>query len=987
LLPDTRGFALRLASAARATAALRLAVPFALAGLLAAHPAGAQCTTSWVAAVSGNWSDQLKWDNGAPDAADYACITVAGTYTVTLNVSTTVGSLTLGGATGTQTLLISGNALTMLTNSTVSVQGVLDWRGGLLSTGAGASLTSAGTLLMSTAADKVLNAGTLVNTGTATWTAGTFWVQNVSTFENRGLLDVQADVTMNTFSSGPNIFRNTATGTHRKSGGLGEHVLASGANGIKFENAGAVDAQTGTIRIAGNSTQDGATFAASAGAAIHFDAGTHTFAGMISGSPAGRVFLDSPAVLQADPAGATLNFSGTGFEWSSASIQGGSGGGGAFTNAGILRMTTAGTKLLDGATTLTNTGTVEWTAGSFFIENGSTFENQALFDVQADVLMSPFFTSATFRNAATGTYRKSGGAGEHLIDNGLLFENFGALDAQTGTIRIAGNSTQADATLATSSGAVIQFSAGTHTFAGTLSGSPAGRVFVDLGAAFQADPAGATLNFSGTGFEWRGGNLVGDDPFTNAGLLRLTPGANKVIDGATELINTGTVRLTGSVIIEDGSTVENRGLFDIQDNLGLSSSGTGPNRFVNAAGGTLRKSAGTGTSAVGVETTNQSGAVIDAAVGTLDFTGTLNHQAGALVQGNGILDVPSGTSLTNAGTTGPGASPGLLTWAGNFNPTATAALEVELGGTTAGSGHDQLAVTGSAALGGTLRLRQTVGFFPQVGQTFTVLTASNVTGAFATVQPPTGYGVTVTVNPTNVVVAITSVPSFDLVAANLTALTVQAGGSIQFRAAIRNNTANAVSGQLFFTATGGSQGVIQSATVGANASVGPFVFTQSIPGTTPPGTYSYVLRIGQFPNTTVDQVPFTIVVTAAERVADEPVAEGVAEEAQVPGEAASEAAVAASAGADLPAEYVLHAAYPNPFQDRATLRYELPEAASVRIVVYDLLGREVAVIVDGELGAGRHAAVLDGRALAAGVYVVRMTAGERALTQRLTLAR
>jgi hypothetical protein len=107
----------------------------------------------------------------------------------------------------------------------------------------------------------------------------------------------------------------------------------------------------------------------------------------------------------------------------------------------------------------------------------------------------------------------------------------------------------------------------------------------------------------------------------------------------------------------------------------------------------------------------------------------------------------------------------------------------------------------------------------------------------------------------------------------------------------------------------------------------------------------------------------------------------------VPGEAASEAAVAASAGADLPAEYVLHAAYPNPFQDRATLRYELPEAASVRIVVYDLLGREVAVIVDGELGAGRHAAVLDGRALAAGVYVVRMTAGERALTQRLTLAR
>ncbi|HLT47339.1 MAG TPA: T9SS type A sorting domain-containing protein, partial [Rubricoccaceae bacterium] len=89
----------------------------------------------------------------------------------------------------------------------------------------------------------------------------------------------------------------------------------------------------------------------------------------------------------------------------------------------------------------------------------------------------------------------------------------------------------------------------------------------------------------------------------------------------------------------------------------------------------------------------------------------------------------------------------------------------------------------------------------------------------------------------------------------------------------------------------------------------------------------------------------------------------------------------------LPSSYALHAAAPNPFAGRTTLRYDLPEAAPVRLVVYDLLGREVAVLVDGEREAGTHAAVLDGRGFAAGVYVVRMTAGGRDFTQRLTLVR
>jgi hypothetical protein len=55
--------------------------------------------------------------------------------------------------------------------------------------------------------------------------------------------------------------------------------------------------------------------------------------------------------------------------------------------------------------------------------------------------------------------------------------------------------------------------------------------------------------------------------------------------------------------------------------------------------------------------------------------------------------------------------------------------------------------------------------------------------------------------------------------------------------------------------------------------------------------------------------------------------------------------------------------------------------------VYDVLGREVARLVDGEQDAGHHTATLDGRRLAAGTYLARLVVGELAFTRRLTLAR
>lgn len=91
-------------------------------------------------------------------------------------------------------------------------------------------------------------------------------------------------------------------------------------------------------------------------------------------------------------------------------------------------------------------------------------------------------------------------------------------------------------------------------------------------------------------------------------------------------------------------------------------------------------------------------------------------------------------------------------------------------------------------------------------------------------------------------------------------------------------------------------------------------------------------------------------------------------------------AVGPAVDADLPAALApTLALYPAPVHDAATVEVHLPEAGPVRLVVHDLLGREVARLVDGPLPEGRHAARLDARGLPSGAYVLHLTAaGDRA---------
>ena len=99
-------------------------------------------------------------------------------------------------------------------------------------------------------------------------------------------------------------------------------------------------------------------------------------------------------------------------------------------------------------------------------------------------------------------------------------------------------------------------------------------------------------------------------------------------------------------------------------------------------------------------------------------------------------------------------------------------------------------------------------------------------------------------------------------------------------------------------------------------------------------------------------------------------------------------AVAAEAvEAELPVAYALSGNYPNPFNPATTIPFALPEASMVKIAVYDLTGRRVAVLVEGELAVGYHTVQFQGGGLASGVYLVRMQAGVFSHVQRMTLVK
>jgi len=90
---------------------------------------------------------------------------------------------------------------------------------------------------------------------------------------------------------------------------------------------------------------------------------------------------------------------------------------------------------------------------------------------------------------------------------------------------------------------------------------------------------------------------------------------------------------------------------------------------------------------------------------------------------------------------------------------------------------------------------------------------------------------------------------------------------------------------------------------------------------------------------------------------------------------------------DVPAEFRLSQNYPNPFNPTTEIRYQVSGVNDVKLAVYDILGREVAVLVDEKKAPGSYTVQFNGSGLASGVYLYRLAAGSFVETRKMILVK
>ncbi len=92
-------------------------------------------------------------------------------------------------------------------------------------------------------------------------------------------------------------------------------------------------------------------------------------------------------------------------------------------------------------------------------------------------------------------------------------------------------------------------------------------------------------------------------------------------------------------------------------------------------------------------------------------------------------------------------------------------------------------------------------------------------------------------------------------------------------------------------------------------------------------------------------------------------------------------------GNEVPAEYSLSQNYPNPFNPSTEFKLAIPEKSNVSLVIYDMLGRVAATLVNGELNAGVYKVNWSAEGFSSGVYFYRLTAGSFTTAKKMLLVK
>ncbi|HEX9728791.1 MAG TPA: hypothetical protein VGA37_09835 [Gemmatimonadales bacterium] len=568
------------------------------------------------------------------------------------------------------------------------------------------------------------------------------------------------------------------TGTYRK--------VATGTNvqSVQLTNraSGTIDIQAGSLELtAGTDTLAGA-LQLGAGAQLAVTGGG---VGVVL---AGGVAPTGPGLLRQTSGTLTIGQAATDtvtlprYEFAGGTLN----GPGVLLLADSLRWT-SGTMAGTGVTHLVDTATAELSGTAGKVLTSRLFENAGT------VLLSgigDLFIGGTpagvFDNLATGAFELQTAGGDVVFSGGVaLFDNAGTYrKTATGTnVQSVQLANRASGTLDIQAG-ILELTAATDTLAGAVQLGAGAQLAVTGGAvvvlADGVAPTGPGLlrQTSGTltigqaatdtvtlpRYEFVLGTLNGPGVLLLVDSLRWFGGTMSgagvtVVAGGTvaELIgmggkgllsrrfeNAGTMSMSGSGNLSIGGTpagvFDNQlgGSFDMQAPLGEIVFAGGGASFTNA--GTYVKSAA-GINQIQADFSNTG--ILDVAVDTLRFTAGFTHASTAVLQGGGTLDVSGASGVTLDGAINPGTSPGVLSITGAAPLSATTVVTIELGGTTAGTGYDQLDISAAATLGGTLVVDTVSPFVPAPGDRFAILLFNSRTADFASVTLPSLPGLLV----------------------------------------------------------------------------------------------------------------------------------------------------------------------------------------------------------------------------------------------------